>query len=61
MYKKTATDLTKLSKEEVKEWVNSFDTVLADCDGKCGHINLCLIKSNTKAIVFSFNLKVFYG
>uniref|UniRef100_A0A0K8TSQ9 Putative phosphoglycolate/pyridoxal phosphate phosphatase family n=1 Tax=Tabanus bromius TaxID=304241 RepID=A0A0K8TSQ9_TABBR len=33
MYKKSATDLTKLPAEKVKNWINSFDTVLADCDG----------------------------
>jgi len=27
-------DVTKLSKEEISKWVNSFDTVLSDCDGK---------------------------
>lgn len=33
MYKQTATELTKLSNEKVKEWIDSFDTVLFDCDG----------------------------
>lgn len=33
MFKRTATDLTKLSRQTVKEWLGSFDTVLSDCDG----------------------------
>lgn len=34
MLKQTATDLTKASADVVKKWINSFDTVLSDCDGK---------------------------
>ncbi|GJQ64919.1 hypothetical protein Trydic_g7088 [Trypoxylus dichotomus] len=34
MYKKRSlTNLTNLSKEEVKEFINSFDVLLTDCDG----------------------------
>lgn len=34
MYTQSATDLSKLSNEAVKTWLDSFDTVLTDCDGK---------------------------
>lgn len=34
MYSQTATELNKLSNNEVKAWLESFDTVLTDCDGK---------------------------
>lgn len=34
MYSQTATELNKLSNHEVKTWLESFDTVLTDCDGK---------------------------
>lgn len=33
MYSQSATELNKLSNEEVKKWLESFDTVLTDCDG----------------------------
>lgn len=32
-YHRSATNIEDLSKEEFKEWLNSFDTVLCDCDG----------------------------
>lgn len=50
MFKQTSTELTKLSNEKVKEWLNSFDTVLTDCDGKlndfmpCFHVDLFAIE-----------------
>lgn len=34
MYTQSATDLSKLSSEAVKKWLENFDTVLTDCDGK---------------------------
>lgn len=33
MYRSTVTKLSKLTKEEVRQFINSFDTVLTDCDG----------------------------
>lgn len=33
MYKNSGTNLASLSATEIKEWLNSFDTVLTDCDG----------------------------
>lgn len=33
MYKDSGTNLASLSATEIKEWINSFDTVLTDCDG----------------------------
>lgn len=33
MYSQSATELSKLSDNEVKTWLQSFDTVLTDCDG----------------------------
>lgn len=33
MYRGTVTNLSKLTKEEVRRFINSFDTVLTDCDG----------------------------
>lgn len=44
MFKQTATDLTKISEENVRTWVNSFDTVLTDCDGKfCGSVEFFIL------------------
>lgn len=34
MFKQTATDLASISPELFETWLNSFDTVLSDCDGK---------------------------
>lgn len=34
MFKQTATDLDTISTASFIEWINSFDTVLLDCDGK---------------------------
>lgn len=34
MFKQTATDLTKVSLAMFQNWINSFDTILFDCDGK---------------------------
>lgn len=34
MFQQTATDLTKVSNDLVLKWLDSFDTVLTDCDGK---------------------------
>lgn len=36
MYSQSATELNKLPGDEVKKWLQSFDTVLTDCDGKFG-------------------------
>lgn len=33
MYRKTLTNLANLSKAEIKNFVESFDCVLTDCDG----------------------------
>lgn len=33
-YHETATNLLDRPADEVKEWINSFDAVLSDCDGK---------------------------
>lgn len=33
MYKQTGTHLSTLGKEEIENWIKSFDTVLCDCDG----------------------------
>ncbi|XP_060655235.1 glycerol-3-phosphate phosphatase [Drosophila nasuta] len=33
MYKQTCTNLLNLSKDEVKAWLDSFDSVITDCDG----------------------------
>lgn len=33
-YKQTCTELQCLPKSEVNQWLNSFDTVLTDCDGE---------------------------
>ncbi|KAJ6646252.1 Glycerol-3-phosphate phosphatase [Pseudolycoriella hygida] len=33
MYSQTATELNKLSNNEIGAWLKSFDTVLTDCDG----------------------------
>lgn len=27
--------LANLGKDSIKQWLNSFDTVVSDCDGKC--------------------------
>lgn len=34
MFKQTATDLTLASSKTIETWLNSFDTVLSDCDGE---------------------------
>lgn len=34
MFKSAVFDLEHAEKEQVKEFLNSFDTVLSDCDGK---------------------------
>lgn len=34
MFKESATNLHKISVDEGKKWLDSFDTVLSDCDGK---------------------------
>lgn len=34
MFKQTATDLTTVSPESFEKWLNSFDIVLSDVDGK---------------------------
>lgn len=59
MYKQTATELNKLSPEKVKEWLNSFDTVLTDCDGKFMNEMLFLYQSsssNTNNFPWNFNI-----
>lgn len=33
MYENSATNLASLSAADIKDWINSFDTVLTDCDG----------------------------
>ncbi|KAH8261634.1 hypothetical protein KR044_012605, partial [Drosophila immigrans] len=33
MYKQTCTNLLNLSKDQVKVWLDSFDSVISDCDG----------------------------
>lgn len=33
MYKDSGTNLASLSAAQIKEWIDSFDTVLTDCDG----------------------------
>lgn len=33
IYKMSLTNLARLSKENIKNFLNSFDTVLTDCDG----------------------------
>lgn len=33
MFKESATNLHNISVEKGIEWLNSFDTVLTDCDG----------------------------
>ncbi|KAH8405060.1 hypothetical protein KR222_010390, partial [Zaprionus bogoriensis] len=33
MYKQTCTNLLDLSKKELKDWLDSFDSVITDCDG----------------------------
>lgn len=33
MYRSSVTNLSKLTKEEVSQFINSFDTVITDCDG----------------------------
>ncbi|EDV97849.1 glycerol-3-phosphate phosphatase [Drosophila grimshawi] len=33
MYKQTCTNLLDLSRVEVNDWLNSFDSVISDCDG----------------------------
>lgn len=37
MYKSTVTNLHEANADQVKEFLNSFDTVLTDCDGKNLH------------------------
>lgn len=39
MYSQSATELNKLPSDDVKKWLQSFDTVLTDCDGKIGSTN----------------------
>lgn len=34
MFKRTATNLNNVPENVVKEWLNTFDAVLTDCDGK---------------------------
>lgn len=34
MFKSAIFNLQEASKDQVKEFLNSFDTVLSDCDGK---------------------------
>lgn len=33
MFKQSATKLLELNEEKVKEWLESFDAVITDCDG----------------------------
>lgn len=33
MYNKSVVNLSKLPKEEIRKFIDSFDTVLTDCDG----------------------------
>ncbi|XP_055626765.1 glycerol-3-phosphate phosphatase-like [Toxorhynchites rutilus septentrionalis] len=33
MYSNSGTNLASLSPSEIKDWINTFDTVLTDCDG----------------------------
>lgn len=41
----SATNIEDLSKDEFKEWIDSFDTVLCDCDGVLWVYNNVLEKS----------------
>lgn len=34
MFKDSATNLNNISIEKGNEWIQTFDTVLSDCDGK---------------------------
>lgn len=34
MYKQTCTNLLTLSENELKNWLDGFDSVITDCDGK---------------------------
>lgn len=55
MFKQTATDLTKVSNDLVKKWLDSFDTVLTDCDGKCSAKYLNLPKIAVKKLFRNFD------
>lgn len=34
MSRKMPTNVSTLTKEKIRDWINSFDIVLADCDGE---------------------------
>lgn len=46
MFHQSGTDLTKIPAEQVKTWLNSFDTVLTDCDGMNGLIRAKLCNNS---------------
>lgn len=60
MFKRTATDLTKLPGNVVKEWLNSFDSVLTDCDGELHHI-ACESSFGILNFKIVIELQAFYG
>lgn len=61
MYKQTATQLSSLSETEIKTWINSFDTVLTDCDGVLWIFNNILNQSVDTINTFIENgKKVFF-
>uniref|UniRef100_A0A0K8UN11 Phosphoglycolate phosphatase n=1 Tax=Bactrocera latifrons TaxID=174628 RepID=A0A0K8UN11_BACLA len=64
MHKSQPTNLTELTKAEIAVWLNSFDTVLTDCDGVLWHEGvaidgvpeaIALLKSLGKEVYFVTN------
>ncbi|XP_050336710.1 glycerol-3-phosphate phosphatase-like [Bactrocera neohumeralis] len=64
MHKSQPTNLTELTKAEIAVWLNSFDTVLTDCDGVLWHEGvaidgvpeaIALLKSLGKEVYFATN------
>ncbi|KAF5282169.1 hypothetical protein FQR65_LT02866 [Abscondita terminalis] len=61
MYKRTVTNLKQLTKDEIQDFLNSFDTVLTDCDGVLWLGNDVIDKANDVINRFQeLGKKVFY-
>lgn len=60
-YRQSATNIEDLSKDEFKQWIDSFDTVLCDCDGVLWVYNNPLENSPEVVNKFlEFNKRVFF-
>lgn len=54
MFHRAATDLTKVPKDQVKQWLDSFDAVLTDCDGKLSAIGFVQNETDIDLKLFAF-------